>query len=94
MRSLLCTTIVVGAAGCLLLAASYWVPGMRPGDVVGANIGAGAIFGLGLLGSVTGIGLGIFGAITRTSARWSFMMASAGIAVVALTILLGAAEYV
>jgi hypothetical protein len=95
MRNLLRTTIVIGAAGCLLLAASYWLPGMRPGDVVGANIGSGAIFGLGLLVSAAGVGLGVYCAFTHPMARWSFITASVGIAVVALAVLLvGAAAYV
>lgn len=94
MKQLLRTTIIVGSAGCLLIAASYWLPGMRPGDVVGANIGAGALFGLGALASLTGIGLGIFGAITRSGARWTFSLAAAAIAAVAVGIfVVGSAEY-
>lgn len=94
MKHLLRTTNVVGSAGCLLLAGSYWLPGMRPGDVVGANIGAGALFGLGALASLIGIGLGIFGAITRSGARWMFVLAAAAIAAVAVGIfIVGSAEY-
>jgi hypothetical protein len=95
MKQLLGTTVVVGSAGCLLLAASYWLPGMRPGDAVGANIGAGAIFGLGVVASVIGIGLGIFGAVTRSGARWTFVLTAAAIAAVAVGVfVVGSAQYV
>lgn len=94
MKQWLRTTIIVGSAGCLLLAVSYWLPGMRPGDGVGANIGAGAIFGLGALASLIGIGLGIFGAITRSGPRWTFVLAAAAIAAVAVGVyVVGSAEY-
>ena len=95
MKQVLRSTIIVGSAGCALLVASYWLPGMRPGDVVGANIGAGALFGLGALASLIGIGLGIFGAFTRSGARWMFVLAAAAITAVAVGIFaVGSAEYV
>jgi hypothetical protein len=88
MRKLMRTVLVLGAVGCVLLAASYWLPGMKPGDVVGANLGAGALFGLGVAAAVTGVGLGVFGVVTRASERWRFALASLGIAAVTLALFL------
>ena len=60
----------------------------------GANVGAGAIFGLGLLASLIGIGLGIFGAVTRSGARGTYVLAAAAIAAVAVGVfVVGSAQY-
>jgi hypothetical protein len=94
MGKLMRAALVLGVVGCVLLAASYWLPGMRPGDVVGANIGAGALFGLGVLASAAGVSLGLFGVATQVGERSRFALAALGIAVTTLALfLVGSATY-
>jgi hypothetical protein len=64
----------VSAVGLLLLAASYTAPGFRAGDVVGANIGAGLVFGLGCLTILTGFGVAVVGAWRKTVRLWALLL--------------------
>ncbi len=59
------TSAALSAVGVLLLATSYFAPGFRPGDGVGANIGAGFLLLLATLFICAGVAVGIVGFVRR-----------------------------
>ena len=79
-------SVVVGVAGWLLLAASYWFPGLRSEDVVGANIGAGGFAVLGGLMVLAGMGIAAYGVVTGSGSRLGSAVALIAIPVVAVLI--------
>ena len=78
----------LSAVGLLLLATSYFAPGFRPGDVVGANIGAGFVFGLASLLIFAGVAVGVVGA-WRKRARLGALLALVPLAAAGLILWLG-----